>query len=134
MVVGHIATRGGGQLLDCDCRPQWQAARHAGVGGWSDEALRFGKNGNSAKGRNIAQNPEIAIHLESGDDVVILYGKAEAIAEEAALNALVSAYDARYSIKLDPFDDATTLLAFRPTKVLAWRESDFPNPATRWQM
>ena len=101
---------------------------------WLDDAVCFGTDRDSAKGRNITRNPEVAIHLESGDDVIITYGTAEAIANEATLAAFVSAYDVKYGIKLDPSDDATTLLAFRPTKVLAWRESDFPSTATRWQM
>ena len=101
---------------------------------WIDDAVCFDTDRDSAKGRNITHNPEIAIHLESGDDVVIMYGIAEAIADGAILNAFVSAYDAKYSSKLDPSDNATALLAFRPAKVLAWCESDFPNTATRWQM
>jgi PPOX class probable F420-dependent enzyme len=103
-------------------------------GVWLGDAVCFGTDRDSVKGRNIARNPEIAIHLESGDDVVIMYGTVEAIIDQSALNDLVSAYDAKYSIKLDPSDDATALLAFRSQKVLAWRESDFPNTATRWQM
>ena len=103
-------------------------------GVWLDDAVCFGTDRDSAKGRNIARSPEIAVHLESGDDVVIMYGDAKAIVDQSLLSGLVSAYDAKYSIKLNPSDDATALLEFRPTKVLAWRESDFPNTATRWQM
>ena len=103
-------------------------------GVWLDDAVCFGTDRDSAKGRNITRNPEIAIHLESGDDVVIMYGIAEAPADGAILDVFVSAYDAKYSIKLDPSDDATALLEFRPLKILARCESDFPNTATRWHL
>ena len=103
-------------------------------GVWLDDAVCFGTDAESLKGRNIARDPEIAVHLESGDDVVIMYGIAAALTDDATLTALVSAYDAKYSIKLAPSDAGTGLFAFRPGKVLAWRESDFPNTATRWRM
>ena len=93
-------------------------------GVWLDDAVCFGTDRDS----------EIAIHLESGDDVVIMYGIAEAPADGAVPDAFVSAYDAKYSIKLDTSDDATALLEFRPLKILARRESDFQNTATRWHL
>ena len=52
-------------------------------GVWLDDAVCFGTDVESAKGRNIARNPEIAVHLESGDDVVIMNGTATALADEA---------------------------------------------------
>ncbi|NQW18748.1 MAG: pyridoxamine 5'-phosphate oxidase family protein [Chloroflexi bacterium] len=102
-------------------------------GVWLEEAMCFGTDAVSAKGRNIARDAEIAVHLESGDDVVIMYGIAEEIIDQATLAKFVSAYDEKYDIKLAPSDKGTALLAFRPSKVLGWRESDFPNTATRWR-
>ena len=44
-------------------------------GVWSDSALYFGTNPQSLKGRNLARDPRVVIHLESGDEVVILRGR-----------------------------------------------------------
>jgi hypothetical protein len=45
-------------------------------GFWIDGGLYFGTARSTRKARNLADNPAISIHLESGDDVVILEGSA----------------------------------------------------------
>jgi hypothetical protein len=45
-------------------------------GMWIEGALYFGTARQARKARNIAHNPAVSVHLESGDDVVILEGKA----------------------------------------------------------
>ena len=54
-------------------------------GVWEDGAVYFGTNPNSRKGRNIARDPRIVVHLESGDEVVVLHGEAEVAAPRARL-------------------------------------------------
>lgn len=46
---------------------------------WLDETFYFGTDRRSRKGRNLATNPGLVVHLESGDDVVILEGVAEEV-------------------------------------------------------
>src|SRR5206468_1261755 len=46
-------------------------------GVWLDGAVWFSTDPVSLKGRNIARDPRIVIHLESGDEVAILEGVAE---------------------------------------------------------
>jgi hypothetical protein len=50
-------------------------APQAGVWGvWAEGAFYFGTNSSSVEGRNLARDPGAVIHLESGDEVVILRG------------------------------------------------------------
>ena len=46
-------------------------------GVWVDETFYFGMGPRSVKARNLAANPALVVHLESGDDVVVLEGVAE---------------------------------------------------------
>ncbi len=107
-------------------------------GVWMDNALYFGTDPASVKGRNIQANPAIAAHLESGDEVVVLEGVAETVSDKALLARLYQVYGVKYDIQLgpqtadDPGDYPYTLV-LRPQRALAWLESDFPGTATRWR-
>ncbi len=94
-------------------------------GVWLDGALYFGTNPQSRKGRNLARDPRVAIHLESGDEVVILYGEVEPYELE---EATADAYEAKYAHR------PPGLLRVRPRVVLAWREHDYPSSATRFEL
>src|SRR4051794_40830493 len=43
-------------------------------GVWTGGALYFATSRASRKGRNLAANPRLVVHLESGDEAVILEG------------------------------------------------------------
>ena len=103
-------------------------------GVWLDGALLFSTDADSVKGRNLLERPEIVAHLESGDDVVILEGRAEVLRDRAALERFVDAYDAKYSIRVDVDNPSFTVFALRPSRALAWVEKDFPGTATRWRL
>jgi nitroimidazol reductase NimA-like FMN-containing flavoprotein (pyridoxamine 5'-phosphate oxidase superfamily) len=92
-------------------------------GVWLDGALYFGTSPHSRKGRNLARDPRVAIHLESGDEVVILHGEVEPYELE---EATADAYEAKYAHR------PTALLRVRPRRVLTWREHDYPTSATRF--
>jgi hypothetical protein len=103
--------------------------------------LIFATSRKSRKGRNLARNPRIAAHLESGDDVVILEGEVEEISDRALLTGADAAYAAKY---VNPesgegfrlYDETSTgnvVYGLRPRVVFAWRERDFPTSATRWR-
>jgi len=101
-------------------------------GVWLDEAFYFSSDPASVKGRNLAANPELVVHLESGDEVVILEGIAEAVTDQAILARFVDAYDAKYQYRPDISNPAYGFYRLRPRVVFAWRERDFPQSATRW--
>ncbi len=67
-------------------------------GAWVDGALYFGTDRTSVKARNLEANPTLVVHLESGDDVVILEGIPEIIPDPAAVTGLDAAYRAKYDM------------------------------------
>jgi PPOX class probable F420-dependent enzyme len=94
-------------------------------GVWLDGAVWFGTSPASAKGRNMARDPRVVIHLERGDDVVILEGEVE-FPVDAAPAAVAQAYEAKYGHQVE------RLFSLRPRVAQTWTERDFPRNATRW--
>lgn len=102
-------------------------------GVWLEGALYFSTDRRSRKGRNLAANPALAVHLESGDDAVMLEGVAEEVSDPDLLKRFVAAYDAKYHFRPDSDNAGSPILALRPRTAYAWRERDFPKSATRWR-
>jgi pyridoxine/pyridoxamine 5'-phosphate oxidase len=95
---------------------------------WLEGVLVFSTSRSSAKGRNLARIPEIVVHTESGDEVVILEGAVE----ETELTAeLADAYEAKYAFRPEP-DADNVWYALPPRVAQTWRERDFAQTATRW--
>ncbi len=97
-----------------------------------DGALYFGTDPKSMKARNLAARPAVVVHLESGDDVVVLEGDAAPVTDHAILARYADAYDAKYNFRPDPNDPNALTLTLRPSVCHTWLESDFPNTAVRW--
>jgi Pyridoxamine 5'-phosphate oxidase len=121
-------TRPGGRP---HARPVWAV--------WLDGRLLF-STGSLAAG-NLAANPEITVHLESGSEVVILEGVAEPVAEDELVRRVCDAYNAKYRWDLDPAGLPGPFLAVRPRVAFGWlsddsgldRGSAFHGTATRWR-
>jgi pyridoxine/pyridoxamine 5'-phosphate oxidase len=95
-------------------------------GVWRASALWFGTGLESVKGRNLAHDPRASVHLESGDDVVILEG----IAERAEDAGAYAAYGEKYDMPADAASFASlpqvgALFRFTPTIAHAWLEASF---------
>lgn len=104
-------------------------------GVWLDNTLVFGTDPGSRKGRNLAADPRTTVHLESGDDVVILDGETHLEGDRALVQRASDAYKEKYGLGLLSEEmPPAAILAFRPTSALAWREQDFPKTATRWRL
>ncbi len=99
---------------------------------WFQGAVWFATDLKSRKGINIIANPAIVVHLESGDDVVILEGRAERITSAKALDTFADAYKKKYAFRPDPKDPNSAFFRLRHTMALAWHESNFPKSATKW--
>ncbi len=109
-------------------------------GAWVEGAVYFEGGSHTRWARNIAANPEVGVHLESGDEVVILEGVAEEIRKPA--RALFEQIDRQYASKYDykPSDNLASpdaepfpeggLYAVRPRSALAWTK--FPQDVTRF--
>ena len=103
-------------------------------GVWLEGALYFGTGRNSVKGRNLAYSPELVVHLESADDVVILEGEVEEVRDRASFEAIDVAYRAKYGMGVaEAGEDGAVWYVVRSGKAHAWLENDFPNTATRWR-
>ena len=101
---------------------------------WQDGALYFSTDRRSRKGRNLAANPEIIIHLESGDDVVILEGRVEEVTDPAHRGQLSAIYEQKYGTGMEPEGQVEVVMyALRPRLVHTWLENDFVASAIRWR-
>ena len=98
----------------------------------------FVENGPNRTRRNINRDPTISVHVEHGDDVVIVEGTAEtafAMPREKA-EAVATAFTAKYGAKdyrpePEQYQAAESgLFWIRPRVVLAW--SNFAKDPTRW--
>ena len=106
-------------------------------GVWHGDRFYFDGSPETRRGRNIAANPAVAVHLESGTDVVILEGVAEEVRNpDRELTVQLAAEYARkyaghdYSPEPQQWDKGG-LFAVTHNKVLAW--SSFPTDMTRWR-
>ena len=95
-------------------------------GVWVEDKLYFDGSSETRHSRNIAKNPYVSVHLESGDDVVAMDGVARAHPKPSPElgRQLASAYatkyaDFGYSPKPDQWDNGG-LYEVTPTTVLAW--------------
>jgi pyridoxine/pyridoxamine 5'-phosphate oxidase len=94
-------------------------------GVWVEGAVYFGTNPRSEKGRNLARDPRAVIHLESGDEVVILHGEVEVRDVE---DSVLDAYEVKYGYR----PPGKSLFRLRPALALSWLEADYPKTATRF--
>jgi hypothetical protein len=83
----------------------------------------------SRKGRNLARDPRVVVHLESGDEVVVLEGRVEEIALD---ERLADAYEAKYDYRPSPGHPEGLWYRLRPRVAYAWLEADYPRTATRF--
>lgn len=99
---------------------------------WNDGAIWFSTGRTTRKARNLAENPRLTIHLESGDDVVILEGTVAEVKEKGELQRLLELYKAKYNVDPPLLEPSTVNYRLAPSKALGWRERSFPKSATRW--
>lgn len=99
---------------------------------WLDGSFCFSTDPASRKARNIAGRPEIAVHLESGDDVVILEGRVEAVSDRSLLARFADAYDTKYAFRPEVDTPEPAVWRLDARVAFAWQEKDFPSSATRW--
>lgn len=102
-------------------------------GVWLDASVIFSTDPASRKGRNLARSAAAVVHLESGDDVVVLEGRVEVVRDKSLLRRIGDDYEAKYAFRIAPDNPAYGVYALRPAVAFGWRETDFPTSATRWR-
>ncbi len=113
--------------------PEGQPGAAPVWGVWMDGSLVFGVGKTSRKARHLTANPRVVVHLESGDDVVIVEGWVERITDEALLGRMIPLYAAKYDFTPDTSDVNSLYLHAAPRVALAWLETSFPTTATRFE-
>jgi PPOX class probable F420-dependent enzyme len=102
------------------------------------ETLYLYSERGTVKARNIAADPRVVVHLESGDDVVIVRGVAEDLGAPSQVPSVVAALavkyarpeDRQYLPDADP--DFDVVYAIRPRSALLWRLADYAASQRRW--
>ncbi len=108
-------------------RPVW--------GIWMQEAFYFSTG--SLAAANIAHGSKITVHLESGDETVIVEGTAEEVADTALREDFAQLYSEKYHWEIDPADLPYRV---RPRVAFGWfsdgsgldKGALFHGTATRW--
>ena len=97
---------------------------------WVEGAFYFGSGQRTRKARNLAENPNVAVHPQ-GDDVVIIEGVVETLTDPdpALAERVYAASTAKYGFGSRDIEGS---YAVRPRVVFAWTASGFPSTATRW--
>jgi hypothetical protein len=98
---------------------------------WLEGLVLFSTHDESVTGRNLLRDPQLVVHLESGDEVAILEGEARRLDRSELLTPYVDAYERKYDFRPDPSRQSPPW-SLTPAKVLSWSESEFPGSATRW--
>ena len=105
-------------------------------GVWLDNRLVFSTSPESRKARNLLENPQVAVHLEDGNAVIVIEGRAVEIRDLTALLAFIDAYNSKYNWNFTPDQLTRGVFAVRPEQAFAWLggEGDaFGGTATRWR-
>jgi hypothetical protein len=135
---GHARQRLEGALVYWLATANPNAQPHAVPvwGVWLDDRLYFDGGDQTRHMRNVAANPGIVVHLENGNDVVIVEGRAQAApVPDPVLTARVAeGYTAKYggmgySPKPDSWDGGG-LWVVHPERAFAW--AGFPKDVTRF--
>ena len=92
------------------------------------------------KARNLAADPRLVVHLENGDDVLIVHGIAEDLGNPAQVPDVVTALAAKYTSQADrqylpdADPDFDVVYAIRPQSAMMWRLADYEASQRRWTL
>jgi hypothetical protein len=120
------------RLNDCPhTRPVW--------GVWLDDAFYFSTGSLAAE--HLPSRPEITVHLESGNEVVIIEGRARVVGDPLLIARIVEVYNPKYHWDMDPNELPGPFYEVKPRVAFGWISDEsgldggaaFHGTATRWQ-
>lgn len=97
-----------------------------------DRRIVFSTDPRSVKADNLAVNAAVVVHLESGDDVVIVEGTARRVSADDLPDGFVAAYEAKYGFVVDIGEPNFGFFDVCPTKAFSWDEGQFAETAVRF--
>jgi general stress protein 26 len=116
----------------CSIRPDGRPHVVPVWGAYEDEVLYIETGGHDTrKAKNIDANPHVVIHVEKGEDVVIVEGTAARPTEiaPATFERIQAAFKAKYNSYVpETYREGTHVVA--PRVMFAWNA--FPKTPTRW--
>jgi len=92
------------------------------------------------KARNLAADPRLVVHLESGDDVVIVHGVAADLGRPAQVPDVVTALAAKYTRPADRAylpdadPDFDVVYAVKPRSAMLWQLPGYETTQRRWHV
>jgi hypothetical protein len=92
----------------------------------------------TVKARNLAADPRVVVHLESGEDVVIVRGTPQDVGTPAQVPDVVAALSAKYTGQddrqylPDADPDFDVVYAISPHSAMMWRLADYEASQRRW--
>ena len=96
---------------------------------WWDDAVVWSSAPNSTKARNLERDPSVLVHLESGEETVILEGRVD---RRTIDDAYADAYGEKYDYRPDASQTARPWFWLVPSRAFAWLEESYPHTATRF--
>ncbi len=98
-------------------------------GAWVDGVFYFGGGKETNTVRNLMKNPHVVIHLESGDEVIILRGEVQVVTEDLDADTyerIEQQYEKKYNMR-----HGLPNFSLTPKSVMAWKE--YPVSCTKWE-
>ena len=105
-----------------------------------DDVFYIFSERSTVKARNIAADPRVIVHLESGEEVLIVRGTVDDVGGPAGLPRVLAAFAVKYTGPddhqyLPGVDQAVDVIyAIRPRSAMMWRLSDYERSQRRWTM
>ncbi len=103
----------------------------------ADEAFVF-TSGTSAKARNLRRNPDVVLHSEDGEDVLIVFGQLRFVGHPLEHPDVMARFAEKYQ---EPGDadflpdreaSADSLYRLDPSRAMTWDLVDFQGSQRRW--
>ena len=105
-------------------------------GVWLDDRFWFSTSPDSRKARNLRENPRVAVHLEDGNVVIVIEGRAREVRDTTQLLAFLAGYNPKYAWDFTLDQVSHGVFAVSLEQAFAWLGGEgeaFGGTATRWR-